>query len=448
MKLLIITTYYPPDTAIAAVRPYMLAKYLRSLGHQITVLRSGEINKSCENFYEPLPNVRIISYLGGNSPAERYARGEEVLPRIGESRISFLPPKIRIPIAKAYHFLMQPKEFSDYLNQRNAHFETQKLALESLKEESFDLVFSTYGELENVFAGQYAAKLYGCKLIQDFRDSIAQTPFYGKKFARKLQELQKNAVSNADAYTAVSEGLLREISIHAQPKKSGMVLYNGYEPYEQENTPEEAETDFKGLTLCYTGQLYRGMSDISPLFSALSLLIKQNRIDPSLVKIHYAGANFEDAKSIADAQGLSELLIDHGYITKTEAANLQNLSDLFLVLSWNTATSQGILTGKFYEGIRAKKPILSIVSGDLPHSELDLLNEKYHYGFCYEISRKDAQFSQLCDFLYSAYTQKTEQGRVVYTPNPSLFTDFRYDTLAQKLESLCETLLDESKKDV
>ena len=44
MKILIIATYYPPDTAIAAVRPYMLAKYLTQRGHDVTVLRSGLLN--------------------------------------------------------------------------------------------------------------------------------------------------------------------------------------------------------------------------------------------------------------------------------------------------------------------------------------------------------------------------------------------------------------------
>ena len=29
---------------------------------------------------------------------------------------------------------------------------------------------------------------------------------------------------------------------------------------------------------------------------------------------------------------------------------------------------------------------------------LDLLNEKYRYGFCYEISGKETQFPLLCDF--------------------------------------------------
>ena len=64
MKILMITSFFAPDTAVAAVRPYMFAKYLALRGHDVTVIRSGEILSSideqfnCEKF-----GVRIISYI-------------------------------------------------------------------------------------------------------------------------------------------------------------------------------------------------------------------------------------------------------------------------------------------------------------------------------------------------------------------------------------------------
>ena len=137
---------------------------------------------------------------------------------------------------------------------------------------------------------------------------------------------------------------------------------------------------------------------------------------------------------MAQKTGMEGILINHGYVSRAEAARLQSISDLFLVLSWNTPDSQGILTGKFYEGIRAKKPILSLISGDLPDSELNILNEKFRYGFCYESCREREQFAQLCDFLEQAYRDKMEHGKVQFAVNPELESAFRYDNLAQQLE--------------
>ena len=84
--------------------------------------------------------------------------------------------------------------------------------------------------------------------------------------------------------------------------------------------------------------------------------------------------------------------------------------------------------------IRAKKPILSIISGDLPGSELHVLNEKYHYGFCYEDCRREEQFSRLCEYLEKAYNEKLRCGSVCHQVNPELEAAFRYDHLAQQLE--------------
>ena len=124
MKILILTTYYPPDTAIAAVRPYMFAKYLSQLGHSVTVLRSGEINKRCDGFFEPLPGVRVISYLGENSPAERYQRGEwDGVPAEGTSRIGFLPSWLRRLAAKLYHRFTRERDIARRLQRRLACYE-------------------------------------------------------------------------------------------------------------------------------------------------------------------------------------------------------------------------------------------------------------------------------------------------------------------------------------
>jgi len=131
---------------------------------------------------------------------------------------------------------------------------------------------------------------------------------------------------------------------------------------------------------------------------------------------------------------MEEILINHGYVSRAEALRLQQISDIFLVLSWNRHDSKGVLPGKFYEGIRARRTVLSLVSGDAAGSELNLLNEKFNYGFCYEEACADVLLPGLCAFLEKAYREKMESGAVHYTANPELEATFRYDNLAKKLE--------------
>lgn len=438
MKILIITTWYPPDTAIAAVRPYMFAKYLSRLGHSVTVFRSGAIRQSCDSFFEELPEVRVLSYLGADSPAEKFSRGEwKNDPHHGRSRIFFLPEGLRVKIAKLYHRVMQPLDFKRSKERVNTLFEQQKKALENLKEESFDVVFSTFGEAENIFAAQFAGKLFQCPVIQDFRDPVAVRTFQSRSQYRYWKKIQDNGVLNADACTAVSEDLLQNICSGLNVKNK-MVLYNGYEPVDSDFKGSESSGD---LSFCYTGQLYGGLSDFSPLLKAIQKLSGEGKISPSHIRIHYAGKDFELLHQKAAALGVEKVLVDHGYVGRNEAAKLQAESDFFVVLSWNTTNSKGILTGKFYEGIRAKKPIISIVSGDAPQSELSMINEKYHYGFCYEMIREKEQFQLFCDFIENAYHEKMKSGKIAHTVSEVLAEDFRYDVLAKRLEALCFDLV-------
>ena len=86
MNILVITTSYPPDTAISAVRPYMLTKYLVLHGHKVTVIRSGIINKTADNHYPAIEGVRVISFLGENCPSERFERGEPICKTAGDGK--------------------------------------------------------------------------------------------------------------------------------------------------------------------------------------------------------------------------------------------------------------------------------------------------------------------------------------------------------------------------
>ena len=439
MDILIITTFYPPDTAVAAVRPYMFAKYLTQNGHNVTVLRSGEFYNSASNFFDMNIPVRVISYLGSDSPAEQFARGElkEVPVVEGKSRLSFLPSAIRKPISWVYNTCMDPIRFVQAQKAIAQKVEKQKAALDAMAEEHFDVVFSTFGQQENIAAAQYAAKLFDCKLIQDFRDPLARRPFYTWAQYRYLKRIQDQAIKNADGMTTVSEGFRRELMAQLKCDTPNITLYNGYEPTAQEAQVDTVEPDV--FTFCYTGILYE-FSDFTPLLQALKQLSEQGKIDLAKVKINYAGKDFGKLQTIARNMGMEGILLNHGYVSRGEALRLQSISDIFLVLSWNRHDSQGVMPGKFYEGIRAKKPILSLVSGNLAGSELNLINEKFNYGFCYEEAYGNLLLPELCNFLEKAYREKMDNGAVLYTANPELEATFRYDNLAKQLEAFMQEI--------
>lgn len=429
MNILIITTWFPPDTAIAAVRPYMFAKYLRKAGHNVTVLRSGAINAKIDSAAYPELDINVYSYMGEHSAAEQYRRGETTqtaAPR--KRRAAFLPDGIRNTLIWAYEL------FAIFRNLRETkeRFKLQKAWIDENSHQKFDVIFSTYGELENVYAGKYASEVFGCRWILDLRDPIAQ------KFPDKLwdyfilKKIQKKAVLSADVCTAVSDGAADAISKGTD--KNILTLYNGFDVSVWESVPAPNDGI---LRICYTGIMYKNRSSSAALFSVLRQLADTNMLNLKKIRFEYAGPDFELFLAQATAYGVEEILVNHGYVSRTEAYEIQCRSDIFLVLSWNTKYEQGVLTGKFYEGIRAGKPILSILTGDRPNSELNLLNQKYNYGFCYETCQEKNHFPALLDWVERAYACKQAGQPIPYHPEPGLFKDFCYNNLTKKLEKLC-----------
>ena len=177
------------------------------------------------------------------------------------------------------------------------------------------------------------------------------------------------------------------------------------------------------------------------LLIGLKALINSGDIEMERLKFIYGGQDKEKVSRVFDRYQLISILDCAGYVDRNTAQRIQMESDLFLVLSWNTKQSQGVLTGKFFEGIRAKKPILSVVTGEVPESELFVLNEKYQYGFCYDESMDEKLHSSFLKFICDAYKEKMKNGIIAYEPNPELVQSFRYDVLTKKLESMMKSLV-------
>lgn len=443
MKILIICSFYPPDSAISAVRPYMFAKYLSRLGNTVTVLRSGAFNSTPDESYIKLKNINVISYLGDKCDAELFDKNQfdnhKHIYAISKSNSKFRKYAI---IRKIFHYLIEPINSKKRIKQAKYNFNLQKRVIDSINEK-YDVVISTYSELENVFAGEYAAKHFGAKWIMDFRDSIVDhmnhNRYIWNLYAKKYEMF---TLRKADLCTTVSNGLRQELG-HLYKNASVITLYNGFDVEEKEEDNHclyHNNTNNK-LTICYTGQIYDlRLNGLKHFVVALKNLIENKTISKDQISFVYAGRNSDIVSKLFDEHSISDVLVDHGQIARTQAIALQNDSDVFLVLSWNTRSAKGILTGKFYEGIRANKPIISIVEGDIPNSELLELNSRYNYGFCYESCNKNMSSSDIERYIYNLCNEKQKTGQIVYKPSQDLFNAFCYEGIVKKLYSSIEQI--------
>lgn len=438
MNVLIVCTWFPPDSSIAAVRPYMFAKYLAKSDVNVTVLRSGKISKKPDHSYD-LKNYgfEIIDAMGENSDAARFSNGtydwKGPRQKVGGLSIGRLIPE-NSTLRRAYNIS------KSIITSKNI-FAAQKMVLDGLKTQgrSYDVVFSTYSELENMYAGEYAAKLFEAKWIMDFRDpsfiSRGKLKWY---WNASVSAITKRVLREADAVTGVSEDLNEGLK-KIVPEAKTYTIYNGYEKNPDDYIAHPVRE--KCFLMCFTGTIYEAASGgLEDLLNCIKELIDGDLIEENRIRFLYAGSQSDLADRIFGKYDLLSILENYGYVDREHAKRIQEESDLFTVLAWNTSKARGDLTGKTYEAIRASKPILALVEGDIPNSELKRWNDIYDYGFCYEKCCKQEQYDQLKQYIKGCYDEKIIAGKLSHTISQKMKDRFEYSNLTAELLDLMKSL--------
>lgn len=437
-KILILCRAFAPDSVVGAKRLTMFAKYLANMGNEVTVIRAGIIKGKPDNSssIKKNKNLRIISYEGVDSPAEKFERGEyqikDSVSQQNESNYAgYKKTKLYRKIRDIYYF------FRYYLDNLHVYRKSKKEAEKLFGSEKFDCILTTYSPLGITACGFYLKQKYGIKWVMDLRDlmdNVGRTPVM-RRINRRLQKKYSNL---ADIITTPTQGFLDEVMEKTKSPAKAFVLYNGYEG---EENSESKKTEGM-LRFCYTGTIHDDLCTFEPVLKALSELIDLKLVDPNKVVFEYAGKNSDRFLYLYKNYINKIKYIDHGYLTKTETQNLQKSSDLFLIMVMNLKDYTGVLTGKLCESIQNRLPVIGLVSGDLPNSELCETIEKYQLGFCHEQSRKETD-EQLKDYILQQYQSKINSGRTVYEAKKQAFLDFNYQNIVKKLDLEIKSLMEE-----
>ena len=154
------------------------------------------------------------------------------------------------------------------------------------------------------------------------------------------------------------------INFFTKPKH---VITNGYDP---EDIKSIDETNSPYFNINYTGQLYLGRSNLSPVFEVLKKLTNSNAVSKEKIRFEYAGNGYQLVYSMASKYGMEDILINHGVVNREKSLKIQKNSKILVLASWNTKKEKGILTGKFFEYMMMDKPIIAAISGDDKNSIL------------------------------------------------------------------------------
>ena len=186
-------------------------------------------------------------------------------------------------------------------------------------------------------------------MIFDFRDLWTENINFKGLFPfnvyEQLQEYRWCRL--ADVITTVSEPLARVLE--KKHHKKVQIVLNGFDPEDRMNNKQVEKLDSSKINILYTGTIYRGFQNPSPLFEALKSLIEDDYPGISDLLITFAGKNTTEAEKLAEKYGVQSQVNCFGFLKRETILSLQECADILLFLDYNSENGDGILTGKLYE---------------------------------------------------------------------------------------------------
>lgn len=350
MKVLLVTLFFPPTGGGGVQRPLKFATHLAALGYETHVLTPDDSKwiERDESLCLP-PGVRVTR-ARNLSPASRLL-GAELYGARGLSRLAAharsLPRRALAPDANVLWNLT-----------------AVPAALRLISDAGIDLVLTTSPPSSVHLVGAAAKRLTGTRWVADVRDSIVFNAH--RRFdVRGERRVARLVARYADAAVAASEGIAAELRTLGAGRVT--VIESGCDFDDFDGLPYRPADR---LRITHTGS-FLGRRDPRPFCAALG------SCDGDVVA-RFVGGFRERDRDFAAALGLGARLELIPYVPRAECLALQRDTDVLLLLV-PEAGGRGlhVLTGKVFEYLAARRPILAAVP---PRGEAARLIERSGAG--------------------------------------------------------------------
>ena len=356
MKVLIITYYWPPAGGSGVQRWLKFVKYLQEFGIEPVVYTVDNVIYPKEDktlLHEVLENITVLKQPIWE-PTDLLFWKKDKPQKSGISNVSksgllsFVRGNFFIPDPKLFWVKPSVKYLQKYLDLNK-----------------IDTIISTGPPHSMHLIANKLRQKNNIKWIADFRDPWSDL-YYNKDFNQlsfvknKNKKLEEAVLKNADCVLTVSNSLKEEFS---KTTNRVEVITNGFD--NEVITENNIIKDTK-FTISYIGLLPK-QSNPRVLFKVLKELCSRNKDFKNDLKLNFIGDISDEVKTEISNNQLNENTNFVGYVNHNKAIEYQKKAQVLLLLIPNIEKSKGILTGKLFEYLTAKRPILAIgpEEGDL-----------------------------------------------------------------------------------
>jgi len=424
VNILIISEYIAPKQTIAAVRWTKVSKYLKK-NHQVSidVLTTKNIEweedklllQDCDSFtaYYEFDKDIILQYLTKFTERKKIKLKQEPAPTlidpytiVEEFEPDNLKHRIRVFLQECGMKRNAKKAFNAYKHNGK----------------KYDVIISSYGPVWcHLAANEIKAYDSNVFWLADFRDIFAGNKYESKRDFIRHKQFVKHYLSSANVITKVAP----DMDLYEGDKQNVVVLPNGFDQDEAVRPlpPEK-------FSFLYTGTMYEGETDLTPIFIAISELVNNHEIDLDDVVIEYAGRSSQMFNQQLKNSKLEVRKADYGLIPREKSIELQQKCAILMQASSYDTKFKPLWTGKMFEYMMIKKPIVYSLKTNV-HTRIA---DEIHYigGIAFESGFAETM-ENLKKYISSKYKEWKNSGDITIDQVKDYIDQFSYEHISEEL---------------
>lgn len=429
-RVLIITYYWPPAGGAGVQRWLKFVKYLPEYGWDPVVYtaENGEFPVLDYSLEKEVPDaVQVIrrkirepynwyKKFIGQKPEEKINAGflsEQEKPAKKENLAKWIRGNLFIPDARKFWIRPSVKFLTAYL-----------------RKNPVDIIISTGPPHSMHLIALGVKNRLNLRWIADFRDPWTKIDFYEelhltKRANRRHHKLEKKVIQSADLVLTVTRQMKKEFDMLG-PEQC-IYLPNGFDPAD---FPQTMTLPDKKFRIVYMGSLNKTRNS-GIFWKVVSKLARQNPSFAGDLKIEIVGKTDISVRKTISRYDLNVYVQIEDYLPHNEVSVIQKKAALLLLLINRTPDARGIVTGKIFEYLASRRPILAIGP---PDGEAALILRETKSGKTVNFDDEKTLEITLIDY-YNAFIS----GNLIVQPGN--VERFSRKNLTGELAGFCEKIL-------